>query len=268
VADRVVTDVVYLYGFVPAGVDAPAAGVAGIADRPVELVDVADFQAAMSFVPAEAYRPDVIEQQLEDLRWVAEQGLAHERVVAWFVDRARIVPVPLLTLYTTPAALAAAAAPRAATIGAQLRRFEGLREWDLKVSYRARDLSAHAGELSEEVRALDAGIASAAPGRRFLLEKKRSDLVKERVGAIARERAGALLDELRGRARDAVVLPIPRADHELPVVLHAALLVEARAEAALTDEVARRAAQLDTLGLSVQFSGPWAPYRFLDRDEC
>jgi hypothetical protein len=262
-----VSDVVYLYGFVPAGVDAPAGRLAGIADRPVELVDVADFQAALSFVPADAYRPDVIEARLEDLRWVAEQGLAHERVVAWFVDRARIVPVPLLTLYTTRAALAAAAAPRAATIAAQLRRFDGLREWDLKVSYRADDLAAHAGELSAEVRALDADIASAAPGRRFLLAKKRSDLLKERVATIARERAQALLDELRRRARDVVVLPIPRAGRDLPVVLHAALLVEAPAEVALADEVARRAAELDAIGLSTQFSGPWAPYRFLDRDE-
>ena len=62
-------------------------------------------------------------------------------------------------------------------------------------------------------------------------------------------------------------LPIPRADRELPVVLHAALLVEAPAEPALADEVARRAAELDAVGLSIQFSGPWAPYRFLDRDE-
>jgi hypothetical protein len=261
------SEVVYLYGFVPTSADPPATGLTGVAGRPVELVATADFAAAFSRVPASDYEPAAIEARLEDLGWVAEQGLAHERVVAWFVDHAQIVPVPLFTLYTSTASMLNAARAQAQKIRDQIRRFDGLREWDLKVSYRAEKIARHAGELSVEVRDLDTKIAESTPGRRFLLERKRADLVRDTAGRLARARADALLDQIRNRAQDAVVLPLPRADRELPVVLHAALLVGAGDEMGLAEEVARQAADLDAVGLSVQFSGPWAPYRFLDRHE-
>jgi hypothetical protein len=260
------SDVVYLYGFVPSSANAPAADVSGIAERAVELVGVADFQAAISMVPSAEYSTERIEARLQDLAWVAAQGLAHERIVAWFVDRAQIVPVPLFTLYTNTDTLVSTVWSRAADISAQLRRFDGLREWDLKIGYRAADVARHAAELSDDVREIEDRMATAAPGRRFLLERKRDDLVRGIAPTLARTRADQLLAELRPLVHDCVVLTIPRADHDLPVVLHAALLVPVTREASLTDEIARRAAALDAVGLSVQFSGPWAPYRFLDRD--
>lgn len=259
--------VVYLYGFVPAAAEPPPAAFTGVAERAVQLLDVADFQVAISYVPADAYAGEAVEVRLQDLGWVGEQGLAHERVVAWFVDHGHIVPAPLLTLYSSADALTTAAWSRAAEISSQLRRFEGMREWDLKVAYRAPDLARHAGQLSAEIRTLDEQIAEATPGRRFLLEKKRSDLVRNAIGDLARERATGFMEEVRRHAADLVVLPIPRATHELPVVLHAALLVRAAEELRLADEVARRAADLDGIGMSVQFSGPWAPYRFLERND-
>jgi hypothetical protein len=259
------SEVVYLYGFVPASAEQPAPGLTGIAGRPVELAATADFAAAFSRVPSSAYEPAAIEPRLEDLGWVAEQGLAHERVVAWFVDYAQIVPVPLFTLYTSVESMLASAQARSEEIRDQIRRFDGLREWDLKVSYRADEIVRHAGELSSEVRDLDTKIVESTPGRRFLLERMRTDLVRDTAGRLARARAFALLEQIRNRAQDAVVLPLPRADRELPVVLHAALLVGSGEEMGLAEEVARQAATLDAVGVSVQFSGPWAPYRFLDR---
>lgn len=260
-------DVVYLYGFVPATAPAPSEQLTGVADRAVELLPLGDFQAVMGRVPAAVYAESAIEPRLEDLGWVAEQGLAHERVVAWFVDHAQILPVPLFTLYSSTPALMQAAVGRAAQIDAQLRRLRDLREWDLKVGYRADRLAEHAGELSDQVRRLDREIESAAPGRRFLLERKRAELVKDSTALLARERARSLLDGLSRTARQARILPIPETRQELPIVLHAALLVDVADEARLADEVARQAALLDDIGVSVQYSGPWAPYRFLDGDD-
>ena len=98
------SDFVYLYGFVPP--DAPAAqDVTGIADSSVELIDAGDVRGVVSRVPGDAYAPERVEAQLKDLQWVAAQGIAHERVVAWFVDNSQILPVPLFTMYSSLAAL-------------------------------------------------------------------------------------------------------------------------------------------------------------------
>jgi hypothetical protein len=260
------SEVLYLYGFVPAGTKAPER-LDGIDDAPVALVPVSpEVAAAVSRVSAERWSPERIEARLEDLRWVADQGVAHERVVAWFVDHGDIVPVPLFTLYSGPAALADDVAARARQIRYRLERFEGRREWDVKVAYRAERALAHAAELSEAVRALDEEMTAAAPGRRYLLERKRSELARAEIAGAARRRAAGLLDALRPLADEVVQPPLPRNDPALPVVLNAALLVRKGNEGALIAAAEAGRADLDALGLEVLFSGPWAPYRFVGDD--
>lgn len=258
------SDVIYLYGFVPAGAPTPPAGLTGLEDRAVALVEAGGVQAVVSELPGEGYSAQHIEALLQDLPWVAERGLAHERVVAWFVDAAEILPAPLFTLYSSRAALVQAVGARGAEVRAQLERLSGRREWDLKVGYRRDELERHAGTVSEEVRALDAEIAEAAPGRRFLLERKRAEVVKRELGAAARAVAQQLLEEVRPLAEAAVALSPPRDAAELPVLLAAALLLRREAEPDARLLVQQRADALARLGFSVEFTGPWAPYRFLE----
>ena len=258
------SDVVYLYGFVPADAPAPPATLRGVEDRPVELLALGDVAAVIAHVPATEYQAERVNARMDDLGWLAERGIAHERVVAWLVDQGDVLPAGLLTLFSSVAALRADAGPRAPTLRAQLARLYGAREWDLKVAWERARLEAHAGAVSPEIRALDDEIAAAAPGRRFLLEKKRADLLRRELGQAARRAAGELFDRLREHARDAVTRAAPRADVELPVVLAAALLVERGREAALQDACAEERGALEPLGFTVELTGPWAPYRFLE----
>ena len=258
-----VSDIVYLYGFVPAETALPPSGLAGVADRAVELWPFDGFAAAVARLPAEEYSTEVIEPRFSDLQWVAGQGVEHERVVAWFVDHAQILPVRLLTLYSTRTALAADVESRATMLRGQLERFRGLREWDLKVSYRSEILLENIGSVSDEIAGLDRQIAEAAPGKRFLLERKRADQAKIEVASAARRLAAALLEMLRPFAEQVETIPSPRDSAELPVVLNAALLVRLEQEAGLRAAIAADAARLQPLGMELTFSGPWAPYRFL-----
>lgn len=257
------SELLYVYGFVPAGTAQPA-DLEGIGGSCVELLDLhPEFRGVCSLVPESKYAPERVEAKLEDLRWVAEQGVAHERVVAWFVDHAEIVPVPLFTFYSGPGAFREEAMERAAEIRARLARFVGRREWDLKVAFDAGTALGHAGELSEAVHALDEQIAEAAPGRQYLLQRKRNELARAEVSASTRRIAYDLLDGIRPLVEEVVQLPLPRADLDLPVVMNAALLVRKENEAALASALAARAASLQPLGVRADFSGPWAPYRFI-----
>lgn len=257
------SELLYVYGFVPAGGAAPS-DLEGIGGSRVEVFDLdPEFRGVGSMVPLSSYAPERVEANLEDLRWVAEQGVAHERVVAWFVDHGEIVPVPLFTFYSGPEALREEARERAAEIRARLARFAGRREWDLKVAFDAAVALAHAGELSEAVRALDGEIAAAAPGRQYLLRRRRDELARAEVTASTRRLARDLLDELRAFAEEVVQLPLPRADLELPVVMNAALLVPRENEGPLMEKLDASGRSLAAVGVRADFSGPWAPYRFV-----
>lgn len=255
--------VLYQYGFVPPDVSLAENGLAGIDDRPVELLDLEGVHAVVSRVPAAVYAADPLEQRLQDFRWVAEQGMRHEEVVAWFVDHARILPVRLFTLHSSSAALEEATAAKLPEIRDQMRRLGARREWDLKVAYSARRLAANLADVSDDVAALDAEIAEATAGKRFLLEKKREDLARGETADAARRIAGEVLDDLREMAADVTRLALPKQATELPVVLYAALLVPPEREERLRSVARARAEELEPLGVEVGLSGPWAPYRFL-----
>jgi hypothetical protein len=258
-----VASLIYLYGFVGADAPEPPASLRGLAGGAVSLVAAGGVRAVIGRVPAEEYAAGSIDERLGDLRWVGEQGLAHERVVAWFVDRVTILPAPLLTLYSTESALAGAAAARADELRAQMRSLEGQREWDLKVTWDPERAQAAAGELSPEIRALEERIAAANPGAAYLLERKRVQLALEHAAAGCRERAERLLDDVAAHARATERLPLPKTGDDGPVLLYAALLVPRAAEPALIAAVEERRGELERVGMDAKLSGPWAAYRFV-----
>jgi hypothetical protein len=259
------SDVLYLYGFVPSDAPPPPE-LAGIGGSPVERLPLDGVAAIISRVPRSRLDPATLDARLQDLDWVGEQGLAHEAVVLWYVDHADILPARLFTLHSSEAALRAAFAGRAGVVDRQLRALAGRREWNLKIAYDAAELGRHGADVSAELRALDADIDGAPPGRRYLLERKRDDVLKREVARGARRLAGELLDALRPHAEAVRVLALAGGDEAGTVVLNAALLVERGAEAALRQEAERQIAAQAALGMLPALSGPWAPYRFLEAD--
>jgi len=257
-----VNELLYVYGFVPAGLDTGIIGVPGIAGAAIELIDADDApQAVVSRLDAGEYSAEVIDLRMNDLAWVAEQGVAHERVVAWFIDHAEILPAPLFTLYSSEDALRGVIYAQRERLERELTRLRGLREWDLKVSYDRQLLARNAGKYSDEVAAIDREMAAASPGKQYLLKRKRDDLLRDGLAETARRLAMQVLDEVRSCATELVTLPPPT--EETPVVLNAALLVAAQQDAALVERLERARRNWQDAGLEIEFSGPWAPYRFI-----
>lgn len=256
----------YLYGFVRAGRPPPPGDLLGVGDAGVRLVELGEVAAAVSSVPSAAFDPAVVGERVHDLAWIGEQGALHERVVTWFVDHGGILPARLLTLYSGEDALREAMRGVSSEVAERLARFEGLREWDLKVSYEGEVLADHLGEFSEEVAGLEREMEDAAPGRRYLLERKRERLVGSEVARAARRLAEDLLERLATLAREVRRLPLPREHGDLPVILNAALLIPGEAERGAAGLTGQERERLRPLGVEVLFTGPWAPYRFLGEE--
>lgn len=254
--------VIYLYGFVPEGVGLPGGGLLGVGDAVVERVEGEGLAAVISEVESEEFSGEALERNCADVEWMAEQGLHHEQVVGWFVDHGTILPSRFLTLFSGRGAVRDAMEGEGERIRRELARFEDLREWDLRVGHDPERLLAHLGEVSDEVARLDREIAEASPGKRFLLEKRRKDIARTEGRDSARRLAQELLDALRSHAKEVVTLR-PPADTE-PSTLNAALLVERSEEGALVRDAERERTRLEPLGVRIQLTGPWAPYRFME----
>jgi hypothetical protein len=259
-----VNRLVYLYGFVAPDAPFPPS-LHGVGGAPVRRLELGSVAAAVGDVPADEFSAAAIETRMRDLAWVGDQGALHESVVTWFVDHGGILPARLLTLYTGETALRGAVPASGAAIRKQLDRLRGLREWDLKVSYKDETLRAQLGSVSEEVAELERASAAAEPGRRYLLDRKREKLLDTETGAAARRLGEEILAALEPFASEVRRVPSPRgADPAaLPVVVHAALLVAEAREGELQRSAGAEGARLGPRGITVALTGPWAPYRFL-----
>jgi hypothetical protein len=261
-----VTDFIYLYGFVPADASAPL-NITGIAGGTVQLLDVGAVKAVTSLVPADVYDPAQLEPRMQDLTWVAEQGVAHEVVVAWFVDNAQILPAALFTMYSSTDALTEAVAERAELLSSELQRLRNKREWDVKISFNEKEVAQHAGMLSPRIAEVEKEIAAASPGKRYLLEKRRTDLLKHETRDAASRLANEVVEAVRAHAAEVRILPLPRTADDLPVIMHAAALTERTHETGLVRALGEQQLRLQRYGITVRFSGPWAPYRFTGEHE-
>ncbi len=257
---------IYLYGFVDSAAEGPAGELGGIDGQAVSLLDMEGLVAVVSRVSDESYSQAAVELRSKDLTWLAERGASHERIVTWFVDRGDVVPVPLMTLYSSEDQLRKDALDRKQRVLGTFARLGGRREWDLKVSYDARRLEENLGDFSQEVAELDRQLSEASPGRRYLLQRKRDELVRSAVGETARRLASGIMDTLADVAEDTVRLPLPREAADLPVILRGAFLVRREDEARLLERLADRMKGLEDAGIRAELSGPWAPYRFVEGD--
>jgi hypothetical protein len=257
-----VSRLVYLYGFTAGTGAHPPGDLIGVGGTPARPVDLGRAHAWVGDVPAAEFAPEAVEARMRDLVWVGDQGALHERVVTWFVDHGGILPVRLLTLYSSDEALRASVGS-AEGVRAELDRLSGLREWDLKVSYRAETLRAALGQVSEAVAALEREGAAADPGRRYLLDRKREKLLDVETGRAANRLGDEVLAALRPHVREARRVASPRDQADLPVVLQAALLVDQAREQELQAAAGTEGERLRPHGVTVQLTGPWAPYRFI-----
>ena len=253
----------YLYGFVPEGGAVPPADLSGVGHAPVRRVDVGGVAAVVADVSAADFSSEAVEARMHDLAWVGDQGALHERVVTWFVDHGGILPARLLTLYSGEPSLRASIAERIPAVRAELDRLGGQREWDLKVSYHAEQLRKGLAAISDAVGQIEREIAAADPGRRYLLERKRDKLLDIETGRAARRLGDEALEALTPVAKEVRRIAGPQDREDLPVVLHAALLVDQRKEAALQAKAESESRRLGPQGITLSLSGPWAPYRFI-----
>jgi len=143
----------------------------------------------------------------------------------------------------------------------ELGRLEGLVEMGAKLLAVSDALLSSAEQSSEAVRALDAELDSSAPGRAYLLKRRREAALSDALEDYSRALIDAVRSRLSAAAVDTADLPLPSvlpADRE--VLGNFAFLLPDKQMGefmAAADEAARQP------GTEIELSGPWPPYSFV-----
>jgi hypothetical protein len=255
----------YVYGVVDATAQAPpGAGVEG----DVEVVQEGPIAALVSRVPLSLYGEEPVRARLEDPAWLEEKARAHEAVLEGALRAGPVVPFRFLTLYQDEDELRGFLSGRRSDLLGVLERVRGKVELGVKVFADRSRLVPGLAQESEEVRELDAAIAGAAPGKAYLLRRRRDQLVSEQATGVLRDCARASHTRLSAAA-DAAASNPPQ-PHELSgraeeMLLNGAYLVPVD-DTRLASAVAALEGEYGSLGVTFELTGPWPPYNFVPRD--
>lgn len=254
------TELRYLYAVTGAGAlgALERSELHGIDGGVVEPVVEGRLLGATSAVAASDYEEQPLNAHLQDLEWLAPRAAAHQDVNARLLEVAgSVVPLAFGAIYRGTDGVRELLRSRADDLEERLRRLEGRAEWIVSIE---RDETAAAE--SPALRALEAEIAAAPPGRAFLLGKRRDEVRREerRVQdtAIADETAAAIGTIGEDVYREPLIVD----DATVPAVARFSVLTSRAREVELGDVVRRLGATGASGGYRVRLSGPWPAYRF------
>lgn len=253
--------VYYLYGLTRADNRLEAPELAS-----VQKVACSDVTALVEQVEEDDFGPESLDRNLASLDWVARTARRHEAVLGAAMVGGPVIPARLCTVFTDATVVLESVAADLARFSSVLRYLEDRAEWGLKVYRDDERLDAALGDSDPALMALLEAARGAGPGTSYLLRRKQE---ARRAELRERREAAAIDSVLDGLGSLPVVLqrrPVLAGEitgHTLPMVLNVAALVRASELLAYHAEVQVLTADLQRDGFTVESSGPWPPYSFV-----
>jgi hypothetical protein len=238
---------------------------AGIGGGAVRTLDAGDgVWLIVSTVPEPAYGEAAVARGLQDLDWIGRQAMAHEAVVERFLAAPAVLPMKLLTLFTSDDRALQHVRRDRRRIAAILGRVERQTEWGVRLMLDEQAVRQAAG--APPARRAGSGPLS---GTAYLARQR--DQIASRQARLADAIADAnrLYRTMARAATAAVRLPLADrpATESRPsgsrLVLDAAFLVPRRRAAAFRTLLRGQGRLLKASGLVASLTGPWPPYNFV-----
>jgi len=230
--------------------------------HPLDLVPCRDVAAVVSAVRLDEFCGPSAEARMRDLAWVGPRAWRHEEVIERAMLASPVVPARFATLFSSRGRLAAWLAAHHDAIARALDRFADHEEWAVKGTLDRRQ--AEARLVAAALGPRD-GAPAAAPGARYLEERRIRERVRQEVGAWLREVGAGIAAALRDHVTDLREREIGAGgvlEGGDTRVLNWACLVPQEGLEDLRARIQRLNAGHAEDGLVLELSGPWPPYSF------
>ena len=227
-----------------------------------------DIWLVVSHVSDSQYDEAALATGLRNMDWVAARAIAHETVVEQFLGAPAVLPMQLLTLFTSDERALAYVARNRRRIERVLSRVARQHEWGVRLTF---DEKA-ARRQATESRPGPVGRSQTArkeTGAGYLARKRdQRDLDRARI-AQARTDGNRAYQAIRreataARRRKHLERNTASGSSGSRLLVDAALLVPIARTGAFRATLRREARALGDAGVAVSLTGPWPAYNFID----
>ncbi len=204
--------------------------------------------------PGNMYGEDALHANLRSLDWVSEVAVGHEAVVEHFtrLRAVTVVPMKLLTLFSSEENAREGLRRRRSAIDAAMRRIAGCEEWGVRIFAESHATWIPAGTPGEPT-----------TGTAFLAARKAAREAGQGARARALDAAHHTYDRLAEFARASNQRPRASEPGQNAPLLDAAFLVVVASRAEFKAAARSEADACAAAGAEMTLTGPWPAYNFV-----
>jgi hypothetical protein len=256
-------DLIYAFGIT----ENPPHHHQNLASDGFETVLFDDFCVIIKFVPEKEFSQINLKKNLSDINWLESKLTEHLSVISKLMEHTPVIPFKFATIYDSEKELKKFFMVYHSSIKGNFLRIRGREEWAVKIYCNRRILSGQIDDKNQIASDLEKQIMASSPGKAYLLQRKKTEIIKAEMDRICNEYSRSCFDNLRSYSELSTLNIILNEDSKSKagtMILNASFLLN-------RDEVSTFKHAADSLqkenkgsGFLVEATGPLPPFSFVN----
>jgi hypothetical protein len=221
--------------------------------------------AIVNKVKESEFAEENLKRNLADLEWIKVRASIHEKAIEGVMKNAGVIPFKFATLFNTESNLKTMLSQHLEEFKDILIKLEDKEEWGVKIYCNSGKLKESLIQEDEQLLNIDKEINSSAPGKAYLLKKKKEELLNIAVNKKLNEYGQVSFDRLKEKSTQACInklLPKEVTERNDEMILNSAFLINKDKVGDFLNIVDDLRVEYIDKGLFFDCTGPWPPYNF------
>ena len=231
-----------------------------------------ELEAVVSKVSLEEFASEEIQKKAqEDMSWIKEKALAHEKVIEEAMRKddkvLSLIPMRFGTIFKEKERLEETLDKDYPRIRAVLDKIRGKQEWSVKIYLMDRKKFEQViKEKNEAIIEKEKELATLPEGMAFFMEEELKEVISKEVDKELNNIVGVLFESLGKQAVASIkskILGKELTGRREPMVLNSAYLISEEKIEKFKEDAERLNQEIQTKGFYLEYSGLWPPYNFV-----
>jgi len=233
-------------------------------------VSINGFFVIAKIVQYNEFSEENFKKHLSDIKWLETNAREHIRVIGIIMMNNTVVPFKFGTIFQNKTNLKKFITDYSDSLNHNFFHIEGKEEWSVKIYCDRRTLSGKIDELSEEAAELEKQIMESSPGKAFLLNRKKADIIGNEMDMICKQYGQEYFDVFKNLSESVILnnlLPKEITGREETMILNAAFLLNKNKLADFKRSADLMNKKDGKSGFLIETTGPWPPFSFISIKE-
>ena len=256
-------DLIYVFGIT----DNPPGPYQNWESDGLETVLYDDFYVIIKFVSEKEFSQTNLKKNLSDINWLESKIVEHIRVINKIMEHTPVIPFKFGTIYNSENDLKKFFTAYSSSLKENLLNIKGKEEWAVKIYCNRRILSEQIDNISKVAEDLEKQIMASSPGKAYLLQRKKTELIKAEVDRICNEYRKSYFDDLKNISELSslnLVLNEDIVSKAGTMILNASFLVNKDRVLTFKNAADTPGKKDKGSGFLIEITGPLPPYSFVN----